>query len=720
MSQTEWSARAVTTTILAKSDTRAKSTGSSIFEVLATESALMSGFERVFANRGGPGGDGETVFEMRDRLGQALSELAASLRSGLYRPGAHRAVDIPKKSGGTRRLSIPCVRDRVVQAALHELLRPAAEAEFERHSYAYRPGLGVRQAVAAVERFRDQGFGHVIDADIQGFFDNVEHAKLVGVLARHGIEERVLALVRLWLAAGDAEGDGRGLPQGSPISPLLANLFLDDLDEEFSGQGMRCVRFADDFLVLCKTRKRAEDALDELSGFLKRKGLVLNPLKTRIVSFGEGFRYLGYLFVRSLAMRAQEDEAPARDDDDEAPGAAATATVPVRGEPVLPPSAPVVLPVLAPPLVPEAGPDARAMLRGDGPEADFVPPRLLLSQRRTGKSPRIRPLYVWSAGSVLGERSGAFSVRRGGAEVVAASPAFVDRIEIGPDASIDDEAIRLALDRGTPVVFATHAGTPRGHVGRLIERHGRRQLRQAAAVLDPARSLGIARALVAGKLHNQRAQLYRLNRRRRDDAVGDAAFRIGRIARKTTIAGSVEVLRGIEGEAAALYWPALGRCLEHGFVLELRERRQKRNPVSLVLDFLSSLLTREMDVFVRRAGLHPGFGILHAPGDLDSPVSYDLVEAFRAPLAEALTVYLFNNRILGEADFGPAGPDGVAIFPTGRDRLIRTWEAWLAREVREPRSGEDVLWRGLLAAEVDAFAASVEASAPFQPYRMDY
>ena len=688
------------------------STESGIFDRLCQVQSLRAGFERVFDNRGGPGGDGDSVFDLRENLELELAELSAELLSGLYRPGPHRYVDIPKKSGGTRRLSIPCVRDRVVQSALHILLAPNLERAFEATSFAYRPGRGVRQAVAAVERFRDAGYRYVVDADIKSFFDRVPHDALLAVFQRYEKDARIVRLIRLWLAVADADGDGLGLPQGGPISPMLANLFLDDLDEAFNRSGMRAVRFADDFLILCKTQARAEDALEDVCVFLRERGLALHPEKTRIVSFDDGFRFLGHLFVKSLSMKAETEERPRV--------AAPKGAVPLT-QPNIEPAAGSLNSAQAPGGSDDGeGADLPLLLRGDDPQGDLVPVEILHATRRSRHAPHVRPLYVYSPGHVLSVRNQAWSVRLDGGEVFAAATNWVDRVEVGPNVVVEDAAIDLALDSETPLVFATASGRPRGEVMPVIARRGKRHLAQANAVLDPHSSVALASAMVEAKLTNQKAQLYRLNRRRANETVRNAAFRIGRIALKTRIAETIDVLRGIEGEAAAIYWPALGKCLEHGFTLNLRGRREKKNPVSLILDFTSALLTRDVDVLVRRAGLHPAFGILHASRNAASPASYDFIEPFRAPLAEALTVYLFNNRILAKRDFETVDDDRVAIFPTGRDKVIRTYESWLARLVRNPRSGGDQFWRGVIADDIAAFVRHIEEGEPFKPYRMKH
>lgn len=678
------------------------STGLEIRHRLNSVEGLLIGWDKVFGNGGGPGGDGETVAEFATGGMAEIERLARSLASGVYRPGPHRQVRIPKKRGGFRTLSIPCVRDRVVQSALAELLEEKAEAIFEPMSFAYRPGRSVKQAVAAIEHFRDQGYRHVVETDIEGFFDSVPHANMLALFGGFVGDAALSDLVALWLAAGDHDGNGLGLPQGSPLSPLLANLYLDSLDEAFDAGGVRAVRFADDFVILCRSAKRAEAVLTEVAAHVGKLGLKLNAEKTRIVSFDEGFRFLGHLFVRGIAMKSAQAEA-------QAPARAALAAAP-ESLPVLEAEPAPVPTVAAPELVPDdvwGTPVANL-------EGDIIHPG-------HGRSPLLRPLYVMEPRRTLDLRNEAFVVRDKAGELGAWSPRWIDRIELGPEAEVTAAALRQALAHRIPVHFVTGGGRPLGELAATLSRHGRRHLAQAKAVADAAVAQAMAREIVASKVHNQKSLLHRLNHRRKEPLVKNATKALGRTLAKLGDTVGIDTLRGHEGEAGQIYWPALGHCLEHGFTLAKRGRQEKLNPVALVLDALSAILTREVETMVLRAGLHPAFGFLHVVRDSEAaPVAYDLIEPFRAPLVEGLAIYLFNNRVLGKRHFSEGENGELRLFPEGRKRLIRGYEAWMARELRDPYGDGKVTWRGLVAATVIRFRAAIEDGAPFTAYRMDH
>jgi CRISPR-associated protein Cas1 len=332
----------------------------------------------------------------------------------------------------------------------------------------------------------------------------------------------------------------------------------------------------------------------------------------------------------------------------------------------------------------------------------------------------VRPLYLYEKGRRLSTRSGAFTVEEGEAEIFACAVTRVDRIEIGPEAQADGEALRLAIDNRIPVVFVSGAGAPVAHLSPQVTHHGRLHLAQARAALDGGRARSIASALVSARVRNARALLRRLNRRRKDEGVAQAAGKLGDILDKLDAAENVASARAVEAEAAALYWPAWGRTLREGFPFSQRVRHPPDSPVNLLLDFAAALLTRDVATIAAQHGLHPGFGILHAARDEPGPVAYDLVEPYRAPLCEGFVVYALNNRIVSQQHFHRQDDGAPALFPQGRERFIRAYEAWLARPVRNLRRGADTPWRAVIEGDIMAFCDALLSGAEFSAYDMGY
>jgi len=226
--------------------------------------------------------------------------------------------------------------------------------------------------------------------------------------------------------------------------------------------------------------------------------------------------------------------------------------------------------------------------------------------------------------------------------------------------------------------------------------------------------------LVRARIRNARALLRRLNRRRKDEDVAEAADKLGAILDKLDPAEDVEAVRAVEAEAAVLYWPAWGRTLTDDYPFAHRVRHPPDSPVNLLLDFAAALLTRDVAAIAAQHGLHPGFGILHAARDEPGPVAYDLVEPYRAPLCEGFVVYALNNRIVMQQHFHRQDDGAHAMFPEGRERFIRAYEAWLARPVRNPRRGADTPWRTVIEGDIMAFRDALLSGADFSAYDMGY
>lgn len=267
--------------------------------------ALLAAFEAVKDNHGCAGVDGVTIGQFEKSLSVNLARLRSELNDGTYFPLPLMKIQVAKKNGEPRGLCIPTVRDRVAQTAVLHRVNPLFERQFEECSFAYRQGRSVRQAVMRIKALHEQGYRWVVDADIDAFFDTVDHCLMLekcrGIIADQGI----LKLIDMWLRAEVWDGTaisvlGKGLPQGSPVSPVLANLFLDELDEAMLGQGYKFIRYADDYVVLCRTRQEAGEAL-ELSQQVLEK-LLLKLDEGDIVSFEQGFTYLGVTFAGGLIM----------------------------------------------------------------------------------------------------------------------------------------------------------------------------------------------------------------------------------------------------------------------------------------------------------------------------------------------------------------------------------------------------------------------------------
>jgi RNA-directed DNA polymerase len=276
----------------------------SLIDKVYRSETLKAAWHKVRGNAGAAGVDGQSVERFAARAEVYLEELERALRTGEYRPEPIRRVEIPKGGGKKRPLGIPAVKDRIVQTALKMVIEPIFEREFEESSYGFRPRRSAKEALREVDGLIREGCTHVVDADLESFFDTLPHQALKCRVEERISDGAVHKLIDLFLSQDIIEELKRwtpvgGTPQGAVISPLLANIYLHPLDRYMKQKGYRMVRYADDFVVLCRSAQQAKAALNEVRAWVEQNGLKLNADKTHVGDCrqaGQGFEFLGYRF----------------------------------------------------------------------------------------------------------------------------------------------------------------------------------------------------------------------------------------------------------------------------------------------------------------------------------------------------------------------------------------------------------------------------------------
>ncbi|MGJ5818188.1 CRISPR-associated endonuclease Cas1 [Paludibaculum fermentans] len=634
-----------------------------------------------------------------------MEALHQELSSGTWRPLPLLPLVAEKRpnSPATRTFHIPAVRDRIVQTALARRLSRAFEAEFLDSSFAYRRGRGVDRAIARVAQWRDRGCRAGVDGDIASFFDNVPHRLLLEHLRPEveepGVYEMVARSVRAWVWNGDrVRRLTRGIGQGSPLSPVLANFFLHPLDVELEKSGCRVVRYADDFLVLAESAESALQAAERAAAVLDQLGLKLNVDKTQLVNFERGFNYLGAWFV---------------------------------GERVYLPW--------------RMGPKPKGRIVKAAPP---MPARLLHQwrQKRPGKTEPEAPVIKQSATGPPGDnrlpatKGSAFMaylyvseqgsiIRKSGERLMVEHDSHValdlpyhklENVLVFGNVQVTSQAMLEMLDKGISLSLFTRHGRFRGALAGAECRNVPLRLAQYDFHRDSDRSLEAARATIAAKIGNGLWVLERYRSRHPDVDLGTTGLTaIEDALTHAKTAESVSALLGVEGSAARAYFDSFMRFNLSGFPWLGRRKHPSTDPINALLSFTYSLLTEELRGLLEASGLDPGVGFLHEPEYGRPSLALDLVEPLRHPVADRFVMSILNRHEFKAEDFeqhgGPAQP--VYLTTEAIRQFFQHYEKWMSGKDEEDSGAGAGGYRALLRRECRRAAACVRDGISWAPYR---
>lgn len=618
-------------------------------------------------------------------------ELARELREGRYRPAPLSGWLLPEKDGDVRPLAVPTVRDRTVQRAACESLAPAIDTLLEDSSYAYRKGLSRAGAARAIERAYADGYRWVLDADIEAFFDEIDWDLLFAKLHALLPTEPLVPLIEDWVRApvvfeGRRIDRSRGLPQGSPISPLLANLYLDELDESIGGD-FRLVRYADDFVVLCRSVEEAERAREEVRQALAGLGLTLNEDKTAVRSLQSPFSYLGYLFCRSLVIDESANEGPAVPpelDPTSIPPNSWLAQVPFRR----------VEEIVA----------ASRLAGGDGPE--WVP---LAAPTRVDSG---RVLYVTSPDLQLHVRHESLVIEDSG----DGTPLKVPIHDLSHVVVCGRARVTVAL-LSTMAAFGVPTYLCRAD-GELLATFGPHQpnwplwMRQAEMAADAERVAAFARGLVEARLRTMAAIAVRFGWQGAEEAAREMRALAAQTRNKTVLAS----LRGCEGRGAALFFRCLGDSLPPAWRFTSRQRHPPPDPFNSLLSFGYTIIHHHVSTALVAAGLNPRIGLFHQPRGTHHALASDLMEELRF-LVEA---WAWEHASRRHEPVGFTTARGRCLMSHDlRGQVLDALESRLDTAFTPPR-GERTTYRQFIARQASRFAAMARGElARYEPLELD-
>jgi CRISPR-associated protein Cas1 len=614
--------------------------------------------------------DGVTPADASAEAEEVVRSIRHLLESGEYRPKTLRGIVLEKPHGGLRALAVPTVADRCVQRAAVEILGPAIDTLLEDCSFAYRKGFSRTQAASAIQRAHDAGYRYVLDADIEGFFDAVAWDRLRAKLEALYPLDGIAGLIMEWVAApviyeGRTIVRTQGLPQGSPISPLLANLFLDEFDEELLGRDYRLVRYADDFIVLCRDLSEAERARDDARAALEALGLRLHPDKTSVTSFDAGFSYLGYLFCRSTVVeRKKMPHATSTPAGALEVGALSwLAQVPFKR--------------------------AAAIAANGQCEPPGRPETAPLQEVRPTHRFQANPVYLSGYGTRVWKQGGRLVVEEQDGDKSEIALREISHVVMIGRVGMTMPALLALARHGIPVYACKRSGeldVP------LVQQtpDWRLWAAQGAKADDEKLCLDISRAIVQAKLHNSATLAVRF-------AMAEArstASRIRLLERSCLNQPSLDGLRGLEGRGAALYFGMLRDSLPQEWGFKTRERHPPPDPVNALLSLGYTLLYNHVSSALEEAGMNPRIGFFHQPRGAYHALACDLQEEFRH-LVDALVWSLIRRREICPNDFDPSA-DGrypCLLSTAARRHFIKSFEKRLASSFQPDGWAQKITYR---------------------------
>jgi len=696
----------------------------SLERVLA-ESNLYDAWSKVKANKGGAGWDGLTVRSFEKQLHRNLSLLREEVLSGKYIPLPLLVERIPKKSGGVLTLAIPAVRDRVLQTAVALVLTPVFEAGFEDRFFAFRKSRAVEKAVERIVRLRDQGYKWVVDADIEAFFEIIDHQLLMKELKRPIKDPGILELIEMWLKNEAVDKKVRycflkGIPQGPLLSPLLVNFYLATIEAKSLGKNQKLVRFANDFIALSNHRDAAQEALELTEDVLDTLKLGLYKEKPRVVTFTEGFRLLGVRFILSQAFKlskkfrqlhqydayitdlATRHHAPSSliDQAFEDPGTIGIncSTCHTRqmreafGEAgLLPPDQ----------MEPEGALDSICL-----------PPNQLEDVISSFHDPGLRALYLFRYGYVLERESDRFVIKQRGRVLQKIPVVKVDQIIMFGNGQITTQAVQFCLQERIPIFLLSEQGYFYGVIDSFTPEPVSLHRAQFARTTDSKFCLDVAKAFVRGNMANCKTVLLRYARKRLAPELKAGAARLKELLAKVSRAKGLAELRSLVGKAQRIYFSAIAKTISTKWKFRTQRRRPPTDPINAMLSYGYTLLFYNTYSLLRARGLNPHVGYLHPMRPGHPALVSDFMEEFRPIIVDVVVLNLVLNNRVSPYEFSPPGPQGCLIGREAGKKFLQNLENKLNAKIKHPVDGISLDYRRCIEHQANHLARVIRGFEP--------
>ena len=620
---------------------------------------------------------------------EKLQNTLQKLLDGKYKVPYLRGYLIPKKNGGVRPLAVPPIYDRIMQRAVSQILTPALEKLMHEQSHGYRRGRSRITASDAIAQAWREGYRWVYESDIKSFFDNVQLDMLRDRLNALYFGDPMVDCIINWMRApvrfqGQTIERKNGLPQGSPLSPLMANLMLDDFDNDLSSAGFKLIRFADDFIVLCKNPEEAKKAEQAARDSLAEHGFELHPDKSHIKALDEGFKYLGYLFINDMVLDLSGSQ---KKTGKKAPAAPPNSWLAKLGE-----------------QQPQHITRQESLTRLIQQVAHHQPIHIAENDNDGIL------LTVTGTHSVLSTLNQQVQIHRKEKPIYRQPWKSLQAIILFGNHQITTQAMHAALRANVPVHLASSNGRYQGVISHnRNSQHQRLWLQQAAILGDQQKALYLAKEIVASRLRFIKEHLRQRKQNAKIPQIETALKKIHHVTK-------LEQLRGYEGNATREYYQRLSASLPPEFRFDKRTRRPPKDPFNVLLSLGYTSLYALTESHIFAAGLLPWQGFYHQPRGRHAVLASDLMEPFRY-LVERTAASLVNNHEIKAEDFSTSATGACHIQNQARRKYLALLIQRFENKIKARGETEAISWLQHLKQQNQSLKRFIQHGEAFKPFR---
>jgi CRISPR-associated protein Cas1 len=669
---------------------------------------LRQAFEKVKKNSGAPGFDDQSIadFELNAELGLAI--ILSDLETQQYQPQPLKKSILRLPGKKDRALAFPTVRDRIVHTAIAIMLTPYFETEFEHNSYGYRPGRSYLMAVDKVIELRDGKYHHVFDADIASYFNNIPQQKLFEGLRDTQIESALIDLIfDLLLQHQEYQGElvfgtakGLGIPQGSAISPLLSNFYLDPLDEMLIEAGYQMVRYADDFVVCCQNQLSAQRAQMLIEQVLTSLGLELNWDKTRLTTFEQGFRFLGHFFLQQQVIdeksnllygsNAQEKELALCISEQHLEFEQLQADVP-----------------------------ASHIQKTIEDDYDWYQVEEQLATKSSLiKRTRVKTLYLTQVGAMVGIRGNRARITLGKDEIRTIPLSVLDVVMVMGRVQLTTDFLSYCTEHQIPIILSSSTGRYKGEVTSYPSNTARITT-QILFLHSWSAQRPLTETVLKAKFANSDRLLSRAkaNRQLNTDAtnkLSDVCSALKSAQNKLVKCKTRQQFFLLEAQCAKAYFAALRVIVDPKWQFFARNRLPPKDPVNALLSLGYSLLFNNMLCLVRAKGLHPNIGFLHS-GHYQPSLVLDLMEPFRSSIIDTTVLMSINKGIITPDDFVMKDQQCL-LTKTALSKFIQLIENKLTANFTDRETKSIIDYRKAMDLQIKSLNQLMDEKGPFEGF----